>query len=139
MSAEPANPESMTPLLEPAPDAVTAELSARPKSARKGGRPRKARGAATSSDASDSRWTVRGIPPNVRAMAAKAAAERGTTLGDWLSEAIVAVVRGTPPEKAGLPAKESPPDLAKVVLELADRLGKLEARKGLLARLFTFT
>lgn len=68
--------------------------------ARKGGRPRKARGAATSSDASDSRWTVRGIPPNVRAMAVKAASERGTTLGDTLCLAIQVLLNCPPKRRA---------------------------------------
>jgi hypothetical protein len=36
------------------------------------GRPRKARGAANSSDAADARWTVRGVPGNVRNIATAA-------------------------------------------------------------------
>ena len=58
-----------------------------------GGRPRKARGAANSSDAADARWTVRGVPMNVRAMAIKAAENRDMTVGDWLAEAVVAYAR----------------------------------------------
>jgi hypothetical protein len=60
----------------------------------KGGRPPKARGAPNSSDLADARWTVRGVGVNVRAMALKAAADRGMTAGDWLSEAIVEKARG---------------------------------------------
>ncbi len=57
------------------------------------GRPRKARGAANSSDAADARWTVRGVPVNVRAIATKAAENKGMTVGDWLAEAVVSYSR----------------------------------------------
>ena len=63
----------------------------------KGGRPKKARGAATSSDAAENRWTIRGVPMNVRAMAGKASEIRGMTVGDWVSEAVVAYVVGEAP------------------------------------------
>ena len=56
----------------------------------KGGRPSKARGVPNSSDAGDARWTIRGVPANVRDIAVKAAQSRGMTVGDWLAEAIVA-------------------------------------------------
>jgi len=56
---------------------------------RKGGRPRKARGASNTSDAADARWTVRGVPSNVRSMAVEGADNQGKTVGDWLAEAIV--------------------------------------------------
>jgi hypothetical protein len=51
-----------------------------------------ARGAANSSDAADERWTVRGVPLNVRSMAIKAAESRRMTVGDWLAKAVVAYV-----------------------------------------------
>jgi hypothetical protein len=59
----------------------------------KGGRPKKSRGAPTSSDSADMRWTIRGVPVNVREMALKAAESQGLTIGDWLAEAIVAKAR----------------------------------------------
>lgn len=66
------------------------------------GRPSKSRGAPKSSDAADARWTVRGVPLNVRGMAIQAAGERDMPVGDWLSEAVVAYVRagrGAPPSR----------------------------------------
>ena len=54
----------------------------------KAGRPSKARGAPMSSDAADARWTVRGVPSNIREIATKAAQNRGMTVGDWLAETI---------------------------------------------------
>lgn len=106
---------------------------------RKGGRPRKARGAANTSDAADSRWTVRGVPSNVRDMAVKAAERKGATVGDWVAEAIVRAVRAdekgvSADGSAGLPAAT----VADTLKALNERLTKLEADKGkgLLGRLF---
>lgn len=105
------------------------------------GRPRKARGAANSSDAADARWTVRGVPMNVRAMATKAAENRDMTVGDWLAEAVVTYARST---KAGvaadgsvvsadggvnLPAVPMGEELAKVLTDIQTRLGKMEAER----------
>lgn len=112
----------------------------------KGGRPPKARGAPNSSDAADARWTVRGVPLNVRGMATKAAADKGLTVGDWLAEAIIAYARQTPaevPADAGavagdqLPAVQLPADLAETLRLIHERLAGLEqARRPILARLF---
>jgi len=104
-----------------------------PPAKRKGGRPRKARGAATSSDAAEARWTVRGVPANVRAIASRGAIARNLTLGDWLSEAIIAYGKGD----SQVPTITS----EKVVDQLqalTDRLDKLEAerRNSWLTRLF---
>jgi hypothetical protein len=58
------------------------------------GRPRKGNmGPPKSSDAADARWTVRGVPMHLRKLANAAADEAGVTVGDWLSEAVVAYAR----------------------------------------------
>lgn len=115
-----------------------------------GGRPRKARGAANSSDAADARWTVRGVPMNVRAMAIKAAENRDMTVGDWLAEAVVAYARSAKVEvsadgsgvsadgAAQVPAIPMGDELVKVLADIQARLGKMEAerQKPLLIRLF---
>ena len=106
---------------------------------RKGGRPKKARGAANTSDAADSRWTVRGVPENVRDMAIKAAARRGMTVGDFVAEAIARAARSdgkgvSADEGMGLPAAT----VADTLQALTERLTKLEQErsKGFLVRLF---
>lgn len=106
-----------------------------------GGRPKKARGAATSSDASDARWSVRGVPLNVRSMAIKAAENSGMTVGDWLSEAVIAFSRG---DRGGvkadsnsvsadggtnLPAMPIPQELTAMLETITDRLARLEAQQ----------
>lgn len=98
------------------------------------GRPSRSRGAATSSDAATARWTVRGIPTNVRAIAAEAAKARGMTAGDWLAEAIVRYAKS---DDTALPAKPAD-DIMSAVSEMNERLGKLEARQrvGVLGWLF---
>ena len=115
-----------------------------------GGRPRKARGAANSSDAADARWTVRGVPMNVRTMAVKASENRDMTVGDWLAEAVVAYARSAKVEVsadasgvsadggANLPAIPMGDELVKVLTDIQTRLGKMEAerQKPLLNRLF---
>jgi len=107
------------------------------------GRPPKARGAANSSDMADARWTVRGVPVNVRAMALKACADRGMTAGDWLAEAIVAYARAdgkgvSADGGANVPAVNVPPDLVSLVTDMQARLAKIEAEasKPILVRLF---
>ncbi|MEM1140718.1 MAG: hypothetical protein AAGH45_12640 [Pseudomonadota bacterium] len=40
-------------------------------------------------DGASRRWTVRGIPTDVRSVVSQAAEDRGITIGEWLSEAIV--------------------------------------------------
>lgn len=109
----------------------------------KGGRPPKARGAANSSDTAGARWTVRGVPVNVRAMAIRAAADRGAVVGDWLAEAIVAHARAD--AKRVSAAGESravttpiPPDLQSLLIDLQSRLARVEvqASRPLFVRLF---
>lgn len=99
----------------------------------RGGRPPKARGAPNSSDAADARWTVRGVSPNVRNMALKAAAGRGMTAGDWLSEAIVAFARGAAKngvssDNGNLPAVPLQDDLAKLVDTLRSAIADVKAQ-----------
>lgn len=105
----------------------------------KGGRPKKARGASNSSDGADARWTVRGVPENVRAMANKAAKNRGMTVGDWLAEAIVSSARDTlsADGKNKLPALPMP-ELVDLVKTMNDRLTAMERKQGqgLFGRLF---
>ena len=109
----------------------------------KGGRPPKARGVANSSDAADARWTVRGVPVNVRTIAIKASADRGMTVGDWLAEAIVAHTRAdaktvSADGGANVPAVTVPPDLIRLLADMQARLAKMEAEssKPLFVRLF---
>jgi hypothetical protein len=103
------------------------------------GRPSKARGRPNSSDLASARWTVRGVPPPVRDMALRAADARGMTVGDWVAEAIITVARtaGKADGSTRLPAREPPPDLARVLQGIEDRLRQLEERKvGIFGRLF---
>ena len=114
------------------------------------GRPRKARGASNTSDAADARWTVRGVPLNVRAIATKAADAKGMTVGDWLAEAVVAYSRsahsgvtadGNPVSADGganVPAIPLPAELTGLLESIQSRLERIEAerRKPLLARIF---
>jgi len=105
---------------------------------KRGGRPRKARGAATSAD-NVARWTVRGIPLNVREIATKAAENRGMTVGDWISEAVVAFSKADANRvSADVPAVAMPAEIMGAIQQVQDRLTKLESRntRGLLGRLF---
>jgi len=100
------------------------------------GRPSKARGASKSADGGSARWTVRGVPTNVRAIARRAAGNRGLTLGDWLAEMIVqADKEGLSADKTNVPA---PADLVDTLDSIKKRLTELETRpqKGVLGRLF---
>ena len=114
------------------------------------GRPRKARGAANSSDAADARWTVRGVPVNVRAIATKAAENKGMTVGDWLAEAVVSYSRS---DRSGVsadantvsadggtnvPAIPLTGELKDLLDGIQDRLAAIEAAKPkpLLSRIF---
>jgi hypothetical protein len=90
-----------------------------------GGWKRKIEGAAKSSDAASARWTVRGMPTNVRTIAAKAAKKRGMTAGDWLAEAIVKYAKSGDTALPAIPAT----DIMSTVSEMNDRLGRLEARQ----------
>lgn len=100
-----------------------------------------------SSDGADARWTVRGVPLNVRLMATKAAEKQGLTVGDWLSEAVVAYSRGKVSSAgnglsadggASVPAMPLPSELPALLLDIQDRLKAIEADKqsGVLGRLF---
>jgi hypothetical protein len=114
------------------------------------GRPRKARGAANSSDAADARWTVRGVPINVRAIAIKAAENNGMTVGDWLAEAVVAYSRSgrsgisadtntvSADGGANVPAIPLSGELKELLDSIQGRLNAIEAAKPkpLLSRIF---
>ncbi|HEY2659977.1 MAG TPA: hypothetical protein VGI79_09670 [Caulobacteraceae bacterium] len=77
-------------------------------------------------DAPPDYWAVRGVPLDVRAMAAETAERRGMTLGDWLTQIIVdhdqADREAAPPadwfapapSQANLPALSPPLDLTTV-------------------------
>jgi hypothetical protein len=62
-----------------------------------GGRPKRARGVSTTSPEAGPAWSIRGVAPNVRAIAVREATARGATVGDWVSEAIVRHARGAEP------------------------------------------
>lgn len=114
------------------------------------GRPRKARGAATSSDTADARWTVRGVPTNVRSMAVKASETRGMTVGDWLAEAVVAYARSdksgvsadantvSADGSANVPSIPLSGELKDLLTEIQARLAAVEAAKPkpLISRIF---
>ena len=114
------------------------------------GRPRKARGAANSSDAADARWTVRGVPVNVRAIATKAAENKGMTVGDWLAEAVVSYSRSdrsgvsadanmvSADGSANVPSIPLSGELKDLLTEIQARLAAVEAAKPkpLISRIF---
>ena len=108
---------------------------------RRRGRPSRARGQPNSSDDATGRWTIRGVPPPVRAIAVRRAGERGMTVGDWVAEAIVgfdrAAGKGRGPGTT-LPATDAPPDLAQLLQRMNERLTRLEQRQtiGFFGRLF---
>jgi hypothetical protein len=126
------------------PETSVADTEApKPAPKRKGGRPRKSRGGGNSSDAANARWTVRGIPTNVRDMATKAADNRGMTVGDWIAEAIVKHSRAdkdgvSADAKTNVPAVEVLPDLPDLLAKMNKRLTELENQKqtGFVGRLF---
>jgi hypothetical protein len=101
------------------------QTTAKPKA--KGGRPSKARGASMSSDAGDARWTVRGVPSNIRNMATKAAKSRGMTVGDWLAETIALSARKevSADESKNLPAVLSP-EVEELFKTMNERLTSIE-------------
>jgi hypothetical protein len=108
---------------------------------RRRGRPSRARGQPNSSDDAAGRWTIRGVPPPVRAIAVRRAAERGMTVGDWVAEAIVGFERTTAKDRgpgSTLPATDAPTDLAQLLHRLDERLTRLEGRQtlGFFGRLF---
>jgi hypothetical protein len=118
---------------------LAAESLPRPR--RRRGRPSRARGQPNSSDDAAGRWTIRGVPPPVRAIAVRRAAERGMTVGDWVAEAIVGFARTTAKGRGPnttLPATDAPLDLAQLMQRLDERLTRLEGRQtsGFFGRLF---
>lgn len=127
-------------------DTLSDKGTAKP-SAKRAGRPPKARGASNSSDDASARWTIRGVPANVRSMASKAASNRGMTVGDWLSEAIVAYSRNPSVSDNGgvsadsgvnLPSVEFAQELPKVLEDIQSRLKAIEdsSKKGLFGGIF---
>ncbi len=124
-------------VIEPDDRPPTGAATAKPRARRAStgrapGRPAKARGQPNSSDAASARWTVRGVPPQVREMALKAAEGRNMTVGDWLAETIVGAVRGqaklevAAPPRVNLPAVETPQDLLSMLHVMDERLSRLE-------------
>ncbi len=106
MSAEP-----------PIPAAVMSEMSDAPRPPKRPGRPPRSRGAPKSSDDAADRWTIRGVPLNVRTSAVRAAAERGLPVGDLVAEALARFLRQEPADRRVIQADE--PKLPEVVT--ADR------------------
>ena len=106
--------------------------------ATKRGKPRQlSRGAPNTSDTADARWTVRGVPLNVREMAVSGAKERNMTVGDWLAEIIVLNRKNhTADDKTNLPTRPLP-DLIELVDTMNERLTAMESerRQPLLKRL----
>lgn len=142
-----------TPAQEPQPvpaqgqTALAAETtnSGSPPQKAKGGRPPKGRGAPKSSDKGEDRWTIRGVPSNVRKLALAEAERRGLTLGDFVAEALVGYLRGKSAADGAAAAKDAKAvtvagqaDLAEQVATVLDRLRLIEERQnvGLFGRLF---
>lgn len=104
-------------------------------SRKRSGRPSKSRGAAKSSDSAEDRWTVRGVPGNVRKLAVANAEGRGMPVGDWVSEAVVAYSKSdksgvSADGHGGLPAVERPPDLVVEFKAIQDRLTQIERKQS---------
>lgn len=126
---------------------TSAETSQKPVPAakRRGGRPPKSRGAPKTSDNGQDRWTIRGVPLNVRKLVLAEAEARGMTLGDFVAEALVGYLKGKSADpavsaasQASVPATVSQNELAGQVAEMLNRLRALEERqsRGFLGRLF---
>jgi len=99
------------------------------KPAKRGKPPKRARGAPNTSDTADARWTVRGVPINVRTMAVNGAKDRNMTVGDWLAELIVLNRKPhTADEKTNLPAMPIP-DLIDLVKVMDERLTAMEVKQ----------
>ena len=110
-------------------------------SAKRGGRPSKSRGAPKSSDKGEDRWTIRGVPTNVRQLVLVEAGRRGLTLGDMVAEALVGYLKGksagTGDTAANIATVPKPEELAAQVAQVLDRMTALERqRRGLWARIF---
>jgi len=105
----------------------------------KGGRPSKARGVPNSSDTADARWTVRGVPANIREMATKAAKSRGMTVGDWLAEVIATADKhGVSADGKGTAVAMPQSELIDLVSKMDERLTSMEhqSRQGFFSRWF---
>jgi hypothetical protein len=120
--------QDSTPVPEPNSGGQVAAVRPR----RRRGRPSRARGQPNSSDDAAGRWTIRGVPAPVRDIAVRQASERGMTVGDWVTEAIVGFARTADKRRSGnanLPATDAPPDLAHLLQRLDERLTRLEQRQ----------
>ena len=116
-------------------------IPATPRKAKPGRKP-KARGQPNSSNAATARWTLRGVSGVTRSLAVEAAENRGMTVGDWVSEAIVRYFKA---DNSGISADATSnvPALPveKTLAEIVERLTALEQsrEKGYLSRLFRRT
>lgn len=127
----------------PSEPADKAEAQRQPTEPGRRGRPSKSRGAPKSSDDAQDRWTVRGVPTNIRKLAVASAESRGLTVGDWVAEAIAAHARAdtnglSADARSNVPAAMPSPEIAQALETLSDRLTKLEQDRqvGIFARLF---
>jgi len=109
------------------------------------GRPPKGRGAPTGGDKGVDKWTIRGVPLNVRRLATAEAERRGLTTGDFVAEAVVAHAKGkagapevSAGDSGGVPARSQPDDIAGALDALNRRLAAMEESRelGLFGRLF---
>lgn len=112
-----------------------------PSAANRGGRPSKSRGAPKSSDKGEDRWTIRGVPTNVRRLALAEAERRGLTLGDFVAEALVGYLKAKSAEEPVSAAKDvtvpKPEEMAGQIAQILDRMTALETqRRSLWSRLF---
>ena len=110
-------------------------------SAKRGGRPSKSRGAPMSSDKGEDRWTIRGVPTNIRNLAVAEAKRLNYTLGDFVAEALLGHLKGRSAGNgdtaANLATVPKPEELAAQVAQVLDRMTALERqRRGLWARIF---
>lgn len=108
---------------------------------KRGGRPSKSRGAPKSSDKGEDRWTIRGVPTNVRKLVLVEAERRGLTLGDMVAEALVGYLKGKSAENGDTAANVAnvpkPEELAAQVASVLERMTALERqRRGLWSRIF---
>lgn len=108
---------------------------------KRGGRPSKSRGAPMSSDKGEDRWTIRGVPTNIRNLAVAEAKRLNYTLGDFVAEALLGHLKGRSAGNgdtaANLATVPKPEELAAQVAQVLDRMTALERqRRGLWARIF---
>ena len=131
-------PPTETPM--PAGSAAGVPEGAAPARAKPKGRPSRSRGAPKNSDKGADKWTMRGVPLNIRKLAAAEAAQRRMNLGDFVAEAVVGYLKGkTAPDivVTGVPAAPKPEELAATMVTLLERMAALETqRRGLWSRIF---